>query len=184
MSGVFAMKAVRVLTWLAVIAAVFAPGFLRLDGQEAIPAHKSNTFRLTIAMEKERVPVGESPKALLTVKNLTDHVIQLWSCAAPPTLVWIQGEHGEPPTTAWGRGAMGRLLPGEPELMCTLNLPFPLAPGDTTTHGFILDAFYDLHEPGKYKVYLDFPSEEGLLRTDTVTFEVIAADPAKDKKTQ
>jgi hypothetical protein len=178
------MKAVRSLIWLAAIAAMFAPGCLRLDGQEAIPAHKSNTLYLTIAMEKERVRAGESPKALLTLMNLTDHVIQIGDCANPPTLVWVQGERGDPPTTAWGRGAMGRLLPGEPELPCTLNVPFPLSPGATTTRGFILGAFYDLHEPGRYKVYLDVPSAEGLLRTDTVAFEVTAGDPAKDKKTQ
>jgi hypothetical protein len=62
MSGVSEMKTVRSLIWVAVIVTVLGPGFLRLDGQEVIPADKSDTFRLTVAMEKQTLP--KAPKSL------------------------------------------------------------------------------------------------------------------------
>jgi len=177
------MKTVCSLIWLAVIVTVFAPVCLRLDGQEVMPAHKSNTFYLTIAMEKQMLPVGQPPRVLLTTKNLTDHLISAPgdSCGSV-VRIWVQGEHGEPPTTLRERGATGRLLPGEGSLQCTLvaDMP-PLAPGESTTRTFLLEYFYDLQVPGKYTVYLEVPSPEGWLRTDTVTFQIVAGEPPPNK---
>ncbi len=179
------MKEVRSLIWLAAIAAALAPGCLCLNGQEVIPAHKSNTLYLTVAMEKEKLHVGQPPRVLLTAKNLTDHLVRVPGDGCGSYVrVWVQGEHGEPPTTLREREATGRLLPGEASLPCGSNANAPLAPGESATRTFLLEYLYDIHEPGTYKVYLDVPSAEGSLRTDTVTFEVIAGDPSKEKIAQ
>lgn len=182
MSGVSAMKTVRSLIWLAVIVTVFAPGCQRLDGQEVIPAHKSNTFYLTITMEKQTLPVGQPPRVRLTIKNLTDHVIRVPGDGCGSDIrVWVRGEHGEPPTTLRERHDTGRLPPGEADLPCSLNANVPLAPGESTTRTFLLEYFYDLQEPGKYAVYLEVPSPEGWLRTDSVTFQIVAGEPPPNK---
>lgn len=174
------MKAARTLIWLAVIAGLLAPACL--SGQDVIPAHLSNTYRLRLAMRSQRVRAGEAPVAMLTMKNLTDHTIDVGGCKTER--VWVQGEHGEPPTTYRGRNANGRLLPGESPLQCTAVASTPLQPDTSITFHFDLLEYYDLHEPGRYTGYLDMPSEEGWLRTDPVAFEITAEDPAKDRKTQ
>jgi hypothetical protein len=183
MSGVSEMKTVRSLIWVAVIVTVLGPGFLRLDGQEVIPADKSDTFRLTVAMEKQTLPIGQPPRVLLTTKNLTDHLIPAPGDRCGSVVrIWVQGEHGEPPTTLRERDATGRLLPGEGTLQCTLvaDIP-PLGPGESTTRTFLLEAFYDLQAPGKYNVYLEVPSPDGWLRTDTVAFQIVASELPPNK---
>ncbi len=174
------MKKVRAQISFAAIAMVFALRCLRFDGQEIIAAHKSNTFYLTIAMEKQTLPVGQFPRVVLTIKNLTHHIIELDGCR-PGATVWVQGEHGEPPTTLEERDDTGRLLPGETSLPCTATLIFPLWPGKSTTRTFLLEDFYDLQLPGKYTVYIEFPSPEGRLRTDTVKFQIVAGEPPPTK---
>lgn len=177
MSGVSTMKMVRALVRLVVIVTAFAPGCLRSDGQQVIPAHKSNTLYLTVAMEKQTLPVGQPPRVVLTIKNLTDHSIPVPGdgCGAY-TRVWVQGERGEPPTTLRERHDTGRLPPGEADLPCTLNASEPLVPGESTTRTFMLEYLYDLRVPGKYTAYLEVPSPEGWLRTDTVTFQIVAGE--------
>jgi hypothetical protein len=126
-------------------------------------------------MEKKQVQAGESPRVSLVIENVSDENIDLNDCFDEPR-VWVQGEHGEPPTTYRERWSTSRLLPGEPELACTLNMTHRLAPGDSITRHIILNYLYDLHQPGKYSMYVEFPSKEGWLRTDPMDFEVLAAD--------
>ena len=90
------------------------------------------------------------------------------------------GEHGEPPTTYRERFATMRLLPGEAPLDCTLNMTWSLAPGESLTKQILLKYLYDLHEPGKYSVFVEFPTGESWLRTNTVTFHLAAGEaPAR-----
>lgn len=177
------MRPVPVLISVAVFAAVFAPACLRLAGQEVIPAHKSNIFRLIVAMEKQILPVGQPPRVVLTIKNLTDSLIRVPGDGCRQGVrVWVQGEHGEPPTTARERQATERLLPGDARLECTVVADSrPLDPGESTTRTFLLEFLYDLQVPGKYNMYLDVPSPEGWLRTDTVTFQIVAEEPPPTK---
>jgi hypothetical protein len=174
------MKALYSLLWLCAGAAIFVHGCIQLEAQKVIPAHESNYLLVTIAMEKERVHVGESPIVTMVIENVSDETINLNDCMDDPR-VWVQGAHGEPPTTYRERFSTGRLLPGEPDLACTLNMTYSVAPGASITRHIILDSFYDLREPGKYTVYVEFPSREGLLRTDPIKFEILAAEPVSTK---
>jgi hypothetical protein len=146
--------------------------------------NQSDTFAMRIAMEKETLQVGQPPRVRLTIWNLTD----LWiampgdQCAGQTPRVRIQGEHGEPPTTARERVDTGRQLPGDQPLDCTLNAGYPMlspasTPADTATRTFLLEYLYDLREPGKYTVYIEVPCPEGWVRSNTVAFQIVAGEP-------
>jgi hypothetical protein len=138
----------------------------------------SDTYAVSISMEQETVPGSESPIVLLAIRNASSERISRDDCSSDPR-VWVQGEHGEPPTTYRERFSTLRLLPGEPDLACTLNNTWSLAPGETLTKHVLLKYLYDLHEPGSYSVYIEFPTGEGWLRTNTVNFRVMAEGPSQ-----
>lgn len=135
----------------------------------------SDTYAVSISMEKQTFTSDQDAIVTLAIKNISDKIISRDDCSSDPR-VWIQGEHGEPPTTYRERFATQRLQPGEPELACTLNMSWSLAPGETLTRHILLKYLYDLHAPGKYSVYVEFPTGDAWLRTNTVTFQVIAPE--------
>ena len=151
-------------------------------------ANQSDTFAIRIAMEKEMLQIGQPPRVRLTIWNLTDLWIKMPGdpCAGQATRVWVQGEHGEPPTTSRERMDTGRPLPGDQPLFCTLNAGYPLlspasTPADTATETYLLEYLYDLRSPGKYTVYLDVPCPKGWVRSNTVTFQIVAGEPQPTK---
>jgi hypothetical protein len=131
---------------------------------------------VTIAMEKKQVHVGESPKVIVTIENLSDHALCANGCC-PEDMFYVQGEKGEPPTTYVERVETQRLLPGERDMPCGPGPGLIAYPGGTAKTTALLSYFYDLSAPGKYTVYVEIPSAEGVLRTDPVEFEILAADP-------
>lgn len=149
-------------------------------GQASDAVSHSDGYAVSISMERETVSASQSPTALFVIKNVSDKRIDRDDCSSDPR-VWVHGEHGEPPTTYRERASTLRLLPGEPELACTLNMSWSLAPGESRTKRILLSYLFDLHQPGKYSVYLDFPVPEGWLRTNTVTFYVVPEDRSEDK---
>jgi hypothetical protein len=132
----------------------------------------SDTYAVSISMETEKVTTSQSPSVAFAIKNISSKPTGSTDCASDPR-VWVQGANGEPPTTYRERASTLRLRPGEPELACTLNMSWSLAPGESRILHVLLDYLYDLHQPGKYSVYLEFPAPEGWLRTNTVTFYVV-----------
>jgi len=170
------MKVFCYLLWLGGMAAAFNGGCVELNAQKVIPAHESNYLLVTITMEKRQVHVGESPKVILTIQNVSDHAVTVNGCATDR--FYVQGEKGEPTTTFIERDHTNRLLPGESPLGCTLVASVTLNPGGTFKGSALLSYFYDLSAPGKYTVYAEVASPEGWLRTDPIGFEVLTADPA------
>lgn len=146
-------------------------------GRAQVPGavDQAHTYAVSISMEKETFASDQDAIVNLAIKNISDKVISRDDCSSYPK-VWVQGEHGEPPTTYRERDATMRLLPGEAPLACTLNMTWSLAPGETLTKHILLEYLYDLHQPGKYSVYVEFPTGDGLLRTNTVTFQVAAGE--------
>jgi hypothetical protein len=140
--------------------------------------YRSDTYAVSISMEKETVAASQPPIVSLAIRNMSDKVISRDDCSSAPR-AWVQGEHGEPPTTYRERFSTQRLQPGEPDLACTLNMSWSLAPGETRKVQVLLQYLYDLHEPGKYSVYLEYPAPEGWLRTNTATFRVVPEDEHK-----
>jgi hypothetical protein len=160
--------------------AVFAANCISLDAQRASSAQQSDPIAVSIAIEREHVQAGQSPKVLLTIKNLTDRPLQVIACL--PIKIYLQGEKGEPPTTRLKRDFTGRLLPGEAPLMCNDMAATVIDPRGSYIESAQIKDFYDLSLLGKYTVYVEVPSRQMndivWLRTNTAEFEILASATA------
>ena len=122
-------------------------------------------------MNKDHVPIGQMPLAILTVKNLTDHEVSIHDHMYQ---VHVDGDNGEAPTTLAQRRRTGKLRPGESDLRADENFLWTLSPGESGVRKFQLAYFYDLNSPGQYEVYAEVvdPATRKQLRTNTVMFEM------------
>jgi hypothetical protein len=170
---------------LGLMAFLIAGGSFSLIAQAPPSTAPGASIEVRIAMEKEQIPLGQSPIVDLTVWNTTDHPVY-WQ--ATNYRVHVNGVNGEPPKTMWYRQFLC-----EPDLPClttTLNLGptllWPMGlPCDSTDNKFTLSAFYDLTAPGPYSVSLEVPDgyrlgpggsdNLGSLTTNTVPFNIQAA---------
>lgn len=130
---------------------------------------------VSIVMEKDKVPVGQMPMAILTVKNLTDQEIVIHNSMYQ---AYVEGDKGEAPTTLEQRRLTHRLRPGEADLRGDEMVIWTLRPGESGVRRFQLGYLYHLNSPGKYKVYIEVvdPTTRKPLRTKSVTFEIVAPD--------
>jgi hypothetical protein len=145
------------------------------------PSHQSDSITVRLSIEKEKVAIGQSPWAILTVKNLSNHEIPIhdWMYR-----VHVEGENGEAPTTYVQRAITHRLRPGEASLRGDEQFLWTISPGKSDIHKFKLDYFYDLGALGSYTVYVEvvdpFTKESSIqkwLRTNTVKFTMQASNP-------
>lgn len=139
---------------------------------------QSDSIAVNLSIEKEQVAIGQSPWAILTVKNLSNHEIPLhgWMCRAH-----VEGEKGEPSTTYVQRAITHRLRPGEADLRGDEYFIPLISPGESYIQKYQLVYLYDLGVPGKYTVYVEVmdPSTQKSstpkwLRTNTVQFTMQA----------
>ncbi len=167
---------------IATLIVVAAKG-ISLDAQtttETSPSASSRSvaISLSIAVPIKQVPMGQKAWISLTVTNLGSETI-----AYPPERVYVEGSHGEPPTTRLQRASTHRLRSGESEIRPTGFQSF-IAPGSPLTIKYDLSAYYEFKEPGKYSVYievLDRSAANAKTKTDTdywvrspvATFEVL-----------
>jgi hypothetical protein len=154
------------------------------DAQTPDAIYHSDIFAVTISMEMKAASASQSPIVRLAIRNISQEPISRDDCSSDPR-VWVQGEHGEhgePPTTYRERFSTMRLLPGEPELPCTLNNTWSIAPGQTYVKHILLKYLYDLQEPGKYSVYVEFPVRGRWLRTNTVDFQLTPEESSREKR--
>ncbi len=142
------------------------------------PPPQSDLITVKLSIEKEQVVIGQSPWAILTVRNLSDHEISIHD---DMYRVHVEREREEPPTTQVQRQITGRLRPGEAPLRTDENFLWTISPGKSDVRKFKLAYFYDLGVPGKYTVYAEVidPSTQKLptqkwLRTNTVQFTIQA----------
>ncbi len=165
--------------------AVIAVKCISLEAQTATSTIQSDSIAVSIAMERAQVQIGQSPKVLLTMKNLTDQPLQVINC--PAMKIYVQGENGEPPTTRFERDFTNRLLPGEAPLMCNDMAATVIDPHGSYTRSAELKYFYDLSLPGKYTVHVEVPSAQRneivWLRTNTAQFEILASTTVLHKET-
>ena len=167
--GVKRLKPIHVRSFMAMLIS-FAPVlFNSANGQTPDAVNHSDTYAVSISMDKGMTYPPQSVS--LVLKNISDKRINTDDCSTYPR-VWVQGEHGEPPTTERERDATLRLQPGDHALACTLNMSWSLDPGELREKHILLNYLYDLHEPGKYSVYVELPVPEGWLRSNTTQFEV------------
>ncbi len=125
-----------------------------------LPSSHSPSIAVSVAMEGDRVPVGQKPRAILTVRNIGSNN---WVEVGNPEnyRVHVDDKSGELP-----RRALEVTGPAFDD-----DLP----PGMSRTMKWELSSFYNLSAPGDYSVYFEVQEEPGVwLRTDIVQFEMLA----------
>jgi hypothetical protein len=141
---------------------------------------QSDSITINLSIEKGQVAIGQSPWAILTVKNLSNHEVAIHEYMYR---VHVEGEREEPPTTRVQRQITGRLRPGEAPLSADEHFLWTISPGKSDIRKFQLAYFYDLRVPGKYTVYAEVmnpstqkSSTQKWLRTNTVQFTMQASN--------
>jgi len=172
------MKLLQVRRFAVILISLVTTLLSSASGQTPDAVSHSDTYAVSISMDKG--PTYPPPSVLLVLKNISDKRINTDDCSTYPR-VWVQGEHGEPPTTERERDATLRLQPGDHALACTLNMSWSLDPGESREKHILLNYLYDLHEPGKYSVYVELPVPEGWLRSNTAQFEVSESGPGQKR---
>ncbi len=173
------MITIRTLTLNLTVFLVIAAGNPLLVAQAPPITASGASIAVRIAMDKDQVPLGQSPIATLTIWNTSDHVVY-WD-HGDDYRVHIEGKNGEPPKTLYYRQFLRE--PGLPDLAITLNAgPRAIWPAgsaaDSIDSKFTLSAFYELDVPGLYSTYLEVLGESGKwLTTNTVQFEILATKP-------
>jgi hypothetical protein len=139
---------------------------------------EADLIAVNLSIEKKQVAIGQSPWAILTVKNLSDHEIPIHDRMRR---VHVEGEKGEAPTTYVQRAITHRLRPGEADIRGDEQFLWTISPGKSDINKYKLDYFYDLSAPGRYTVYVEVmdPSTQksstpNWLRTNTVEFTMQA----------
>jgi hypothetical protein len=151
---------------LMVFIAVKCPSIDAQASSETTPSTQSSWINTSIAMKREKIPVGQTPWLLLTVKNLTDQEMY-----KDDFLPHVDGKQGEATRTYYHRQL--RLEPGVPSL-ALMGPPDArkIAPRGTAIRRFDLTDYYDLATPGEYSVYVEFRDSGKWRRTNTVQFTV------------
>jgi hypothetical protein len=159
-------------TRLAFIAMIVTSS-ISIGAQSTASGPKQNSISISLKMKEQQVPIGQSPWAILSVKNLTDESIIIHNYMYR---VHVEGDKGEPPTTLVQRAMTGRYKPGDEPLRADENAAWYIAPETSDENKIQLAYLYDLSAPGEYSVYAEVmdPSSQKWLRTNTVKFTVQA----------
>jgi hypothetical protein len=165
------MSTLQRLSLCLVTVIVIAINGITVGAQTVQPTSKSDSITVSITIDKDHLPVGQSPWILLTMNNKTDHELVLHF---ETFRLHIEGGKGEAPTKLRQRMSTGKLLPGESTLRGDENVPMLISAGMSRTQKFNVKYFYDLSVPGTYTVYMDVkdPLSQEWLRTNTLNFEV------------
>jgi hypothetical protein len=159
----------RLLTLVLILAAsmVIVVDNFSLEAQTTA-AGQAPAIAISITLQKDKVPLGESPWGLLTVKNLTNEEITI----NLPRL-HVEGEKGELFLKPEAQIISQRLQPTT-RLRTAVYVPWTIAPRDTSTHKYQLAHFFNLSDRGQYTVYMEVtdPSSHKLLRTNSAKFEM------------
>lgn len=153
---------------------VIASSGICLGGQTVAPSSQIDSITVSMTLDKDHFPVGQSPNVRVTMSNQTDHNIPFHFNMLR---LHIEGESGEPRTEIRQRMATGKLLPGEAPLReDEYNSQDVIPVRESITRTIRTKFFYDLSAPGKYTAYVDVrdPISGKWLRTNTAQFEVVA----------
>lgn len=124
----------RLVTLVLILAAamVVAVDNVSLEAQTTA-ASQAPAIAVSITLQKDKVPLGQSPWANLTVENLTDDEVTI-----DQTRPHIAGEKGELPMKADSQIITERVQPRIPRLRTVVYVPWTIAPGQTSTHKYQL----------------------------------------------
>jgi hypothetical protein len=126
-------------------------------------------IEVSMGLQKDKVPVGQSPWANLRVENLTDQEITI-SQAVPH----VEADKGELLMKPNAEIITDRLQPRVPRLRTVVYVAWTIPPKDSSIHQYKLAHFFDLSHPGQYTVHMEVmdPSSQKLLRTNSAKFEM------------
>jgi hypothetical protein len=135
----------RPLALVLILAAamVIAVDNVSLEAQSSASSQAPG-IAVNLTLQKENVPLGQSPWANLTVENLTDNEITM----DEPRL-HVEGEKGELPMKPEAQIVTQRLQPRIPRLRTVLYVPWTIAPKETSTDKYQLTHFFDLRTHGR-----------------------------------
>ena len=136
---------------LAIVVVVAASSH-SLGAQAVASSSQTDSITVSVAIDKDHLPPGQSPWVLLTFNNRADRDLYLhgdWF------QLHIEGEGGEPPTKLRQRMAMHKLLPSEAPLRDDENAEKVISVGKSRIEKIDVSYYYDLSLPGKYSVYVD-----------------------------
>lgn len=155
------------LTHLLILTAALPIAIGSLEGQTTVS--RAPAIEVSIGLQKDKVPVGESPYVFLRVENLTDQEITI----SEPT-PHVEGEKGELPMKAFPEIITDRFQPRIPRLKTVVYVAWTIPPKDSSIHKYQLGYFFDLSHQGRYTVYMEVmdPSSHKWLRTNTTKFEM------------
>lgn len=138
-----------------------------LEGQTTVS--RAPAIDVSIGVQKDKVPVGESPYVFLRVENLTDGEITM-ADATPH----VEGEKGELQMKALPQITTDRLQPRIPRLRTVVYVPWTIPPRESSIRKYQLAYFFDLSHQGRYTVYMEVmdPSSHKRLRTNSAKFEM------------
>jgi hypothetical protein len=158
---------------LATVVLIASSGIC-LGGQTVVAASQTDSITVSMTLDKDHFPVGQSPNVRVTMNNQTDHNIPFHFNML---LLHIERENGEPRTEIRQRMATGKLLPGEAPLREDEYYSQDVIPArESIIRTIRAKFFYDLSAPGKYTVYVDVKDllTGKRLRTNTAQFEIVA----------
>lgn len=160
---------------LGLVALVIANALV-ITAQTTASASNKDSITVTLTMDKQEIPIGQSPWAILKVKNLTGHELPIFGNTYR---VYVTGEKGDPPTTLAQRRRTGKLKPGEAAERTDEYVVWTVPPNESGIKKIQLAYLYDLSIPGKFTVYAEVadPFSHKWLRTNTVKFTMQASAP-------
>ncbi|MDR3734874.1 MAG: hypothetical protein P4L10_04975 [Acidobacteriaceae bacterium] len=176
------MTKFRALALSVTLIMLIAANYPSLNAQVASPTSQSASITVSLALEKNHVPVGQKPMAVVIIKNISHQEIG-FSTASDLYRIHVEGHDGEPPKTEYNRHRHGDFRPGDgPDLVDGPVISRSIAPGSLDHQTYDLTVFYDLSKPGKYSVYIEIydplsPQDgSGIwLRTNTAQFAIEAS---------
>jgi len=142
------------------------------NATSAQEAPNNDSLAVWVEMQKEQIPIGLEPLAVLTMKNMSDRAVSIHEYMYR---AHVDGNDGEAPTTLVQRSITQRLRPGEAALRADeMSGPYTIWPDESLVRKFRLSYLYDLSVVGKYTVYCEVmdPLSHRWVRTKPATFEM------------
>ena len=175
------MNGFRTLAFSLTSIAVFAAQSIALLAQTAATPSQGPSISVSLALANDHVPVGESPQAVVTMRNISKET-KCFRTAQYLYRMHVAGKDGGPPATDFERKRLAPAVPGDgsaPAEDATRCLY--IAPGDWVHLNYDLGIYYDFREPGTYTVSMELMDESkdklgtGVwLKTNSAQFEVQA----------
>lgn len=154
--------------------AVIADDDLQVAAQTTSAA-PSPAITVSIALQNEKVIVGQSPWVGLLIKNETDREIEISDYMVK---LHVEGAKGELPRIPNSEVITRRIDSRVARLKPAVYVPWTIGPGDSSLHRYDLAHFFNLKDPGQYTVYMETMdlSSRKWLRTNTASFEMKRPD--------